>query len=73
MCCEPIGLSHRELERIRSHEPERVAYCPDCETETVDGEATEGCGYSPEVCKTCGWKPCDQSCQLTYRKTVRYV
>lgn len=36
--------------------------CPDCEMDTLDGEATEGCCYSPVVCNTCGYAPCDDSC-----------
>jgi hypothetical protein len=36
--------------------------CPDCGEPTVDGNAYDRCDYSPEVCKTCGWAPCDESC-----------
>jgi methionyl-tRNA synthetase len=36
--------------------------CPDCGMETVDGEAQEGCHYSPCDCDTCGYAPCDDSC-----------
>ena len=36
--------------------------CPDCGCPTVDGQAQEGCNYSPVECKTCGWAPCDLSC-----------
>lgn len=54
MCCEPIGPSPQDT----------VGHCPDCEGEIDrEGYSTEECcGYSPEVCKTCGWSPCDQSC-----------
>lgn len=54
MCCEPI-------EQIPDAEDE-IGECPDCGTETVNGEARYGCYYSPVACSTCGWKPCDQSC-----------
>ena len=38
-------------------------YCPDCGTPVdEDGDALEGCTYSPVDCKTCGWQPCDLSC-----------
>lgn len=37
--------------------------CPDCgEPVDEDGDALEGCNYSPVQCKTCGAAPCDQSC-----------
>lgn len=36
--------------------------CPDCGSDTVNGEAKAGCNYSPKVCDTCGWRPCDDSC-----------
>lgn len=36
--------------------------CPDCGCPTVDGEAAQGCHYSPVICKTCGDAPCDGSC-----------
>ena len=36
--------------------------CPDCGEDTIDGLATEHCNYSPELCKTCGYAPCDESC-----------
>lgn len=36
--------------------------CPECGEPTVDGESAYGCFYSPVVCKTCGSKPCDESC-----------
>lgn len=36
--------------------------CPDCMEPTVKGEAAVGCFWSPVVCKTCGWRPCDNSC-----------
>ena len=36
--------------------------CLDCGCDTIDGEAAEICSYSPEVCATCGSRPCDQSC-----------
>lgn len=36
--------------------------CPECGMTTVEGRASEGCCYSPVVCETCGWSPCDGSC-----------
>jgi len=37
--------------------------CPDCGAIVdADGVAVAGCGYSPEMCKTCHWSPCDWSC-----------
>jgi hypothetical protein len=36
--------------------------CPDCGYPTVDGDAASGCYYSPVICKTCGYAPCDGSC-----------
>lgn len=36
--------------------------CPNCETPTVDGEAAEGCCWSPVICQTCGDAPCTGSC-----------
>ena len=53
MCCAPKEWDYGE-------EPDGV--CPDCETETYQGEAYTGCYYSPVECETCGWKPCDLSC-----------
>lgn len=36
--------------------------CPDCGEPTVDGEAQEGCFWSPVDCETCGSRTCDGSC-----------
>jgi hypothetical protein len=36
--------------------------CPDCGKPTVDGEAAEGCNWSPVQCETCGDSPCNDSC-----------
>ena len=36
--------------------------CPDCGEPTVDGNAYDSCDYSPKICETCGWSPCDESC-----------
>lgn len=42
---------------------EIVGNCPDCgEPVDVDGNAAEGCNWSPVECDTCGWSPCDLSC-----------
>lgn len=37
-------------------------FCEDCGTSTVDGVAYGSCSYSPTVCDTCGYSPCDLSC-----------
>lgn len=54
MCADPYDLTDdgSEIDGV----------CPDCGTETVDGDAAQGCNYSPVECTTCGWSPCDQSC-----------
>lgn len=51
MCCD--GWNNEE---------EVNGTCPECGQPTVDGEASVGCNYSPIVCDTCGWAPCDDSC-----------
>ncbi len=53
MCCDPCG----------SEKP-MVDVCPDCGM-PVDEEGYTGdaCVYSPKICRTCGWAPCDQYCQ----------
>jgi hypothetical protein len=45
-----------------SDESEVDGECPDCGYPTVGGFAASGCNWSPCVCKTCGYRPCDQSC-----------
>lgn len=38
-------------------------YCPECGEEVdSDGDAVQGCHYSPCECDTCGSRPCDGSC-----------
>jgi hypothetical protein len=51
-CCSPSDYKENEINGV----------CPECGEPTVDGEAFENCDYSPEVCKTCGYSPCDLSC-----------
>lgn len=53
MCCAPC----------ENDEP-TVGECPDCGGGVdKDGDTTETCCYySPTVCETCGWSPCDLSC-----------
>lgn len=42
-------------------EPDGI--CPDCGTETYQGESIfPSCCYSPVICKTCNDQPCDESC-----------
>ena len=36
--------------------------CHDCGMATVDGQAQEGCHWSPIDCESCGSAPCDLSC-----------
>lgn len=52
MCCDGTGYSRSEID----------GECPDCGSETVEGDAYEQCGFSPTECETCGSAPCDQSC-----------
>jgi hypothetical protein len=52
-CCSPIN----------DYNEKPVGECPDCGIGVdEDGNAIEGCSYSPEECNTCGWRPCDLSC-----------
>ena len=51
-CCDPIYTD----------EADNDGECPDCGVDTCDGDAAEGCNYSPIECETCGWCPCDLSC-----------
>lgn len=50
MCCDPWDYGKPDGER------------PKCGTPTVDGQAAEGCNYSPVICDVCGDAPCDLSC-----------
>ena len=52
MCCDNTGYSEKQIDGT----------CPDCGEPTVEGSAYDRCGYSPEVCETCGFAPCDESC-----------
>jgi hypothetical protein len=54
MCCDPCGPFPEDT----------VGQCPECGCDVdKDGDCTEECcSYSPEECKTCGWRPCDWSC-----------
>lgn len=46
----------------RKHVKE-IKECPDCGADVdEDGDAVEGCNWSPVTCKTCGDSPCDLSC-----------
>ena len=51
-CCDGWKFDDSEVNGV----------CPDCGEPTVDGEAQEGCNWSPVICKTCGDAPCDGSC-----------
>jgi hypothetical protein len=52
MCCSNTDYSREDINGV----------CPDCGEDTVDGDAYDACDYSPTLCKTCGWSPCDGSC-----------
>ena len=52
MCCDSTEYTREEIN----------GKCKMCGQPTVNGYAYEICGYSPLVCNTCGWKPCDGSC-----------
>lgn len=52
MCCDGWSSTEEEINGV----------CPDCGEPTVDGIAAFGCNYSPCICETCGWCPCDGSC-----------
>lgn len=52
MCCDSSGYKKEEIN----------GKCKDCGQPTVNGNAYECCGYSPQECKTCDWRPCDGSC-----------
>lgn len=41
---------------------DEVTECEECGVELINGEPSFGCHYSPVVCSTCGWCPCDDSC-----------
>lgn len=45
-----------------SDESEVNGECEECGGKTVNGSAASGCCYSPVVCDTCGYAPCDGSC-----------
>ena len=51
-CCAGSGYTREEVNGI----------CPNCGTETIDGDAYEQCGYSEVACETCGWAPCNGAC-----------
>ena len=41
----------------------KVGQCPACDGDVnSDGDATQGCNYSPIQCDLCGARPCDDSC-----------
>ena len=54
MCCEYSDARPEDT----------VGECPDCYSDVdSDGDTTEECcAYSPS-CDTCGYAPCDDSCQ----------
>ena len=51
-CCDPSEYSEKDINGV----------CPECGEGTVDGDTYECCGYSPLLCKVCGFAPCDESC-----------
>jgi hypothetical protein len=51
MCCD--GWNYGEA----------VGVCPACDKPVdAEGNAVEGCFWSPLICEICGARPCDQSC-----------
>ena len=52
MCCAVTEYSQSEINGT----------CKDCGADTVDGDAYECCEYSPLICETCNYSPCDGSC-----------
>lgn len=36
--------------------------CEHCGAFTIDESAIDNCCWSPEICKVCGYRPCDDSC-----------
>lgn len=52
-CCSPFEFSREDV----------VGECPVCGALVdEDGNAVEGCSYSPVDCDICGSRPCDGSC-----------
>lgn len=52
MCCERQGA----IGKVNGE-------CPECGCDTVDGEAVDVCGYSPDdPCPICGSNPCSDYC-----------
>lgn len=51
-CCDGWSSDVSEVDGV----------CPECDGPTVDGYAACGCGYSPKICSTCDYCPCDGSC-----------
>lgn len=55
MCCSDIWEWDKRPEKPNGK-------CKDCGEDLYDGLPGSSCTYSPVVCETCGWAPCDQSC-----------
>ena len=53
LCCAPYDEGREAV----------VGICPDCGAAiNKEGKAVYGCSYSPSICDTCGYSPCDRSC-----------
>jgi len=52
MCCDSTEYKKEQIN----------GKCLTCGEPTVDGNAYECCGYSPDKCETCGGNSCDGSC-----------
>lgn len=53
MCCSPLWEGYVKPR----------GQCRECgEDVDEDGDAIDGCTYSPVVCDTCHHQPCDGSC-----------
>lgn len=58
-CCD--GWNY--LSGLTKQQIEDLDRCPECgEYIDDDGDAMCGCFWSPIACKTCGSRPCDESC-----------
>lgn len=61
-CFGDGGWTYEDVFTISRKEPSRLSNCKDCGEQLIDGKPVNYCSYSPEVCTTCGYRPCDGSC-----------
>lgn len=58
-------MSYCEQDKKWVKEQEKLAtnFCPECGNAVdEDGVSFDQCSYSHLECKTCFWRPCDDSC-----------